>query len=139
MAKSLSKIVEKGKTALKTATESPKTVVMQLLIGGAIGVLIDFFMEFLMWSGLSKWISEQEAIPDRLEVGFPFYIGHDMTSIAWDDVILLIITLGMLLFGWFRKRFWFIIGFFFGWYGSSCLGLYDALLKPILEWRPETS
>lgn len=129
----MSKIVEKGKTAVKSITESPKTVVMQLLIGGAIGVLIDLFLEFIMWHGLGDLIKKQEWMPERLEVGFPFYATHDITSIAWDDVLLLIITIGMLFFGWFRKRFWFIIGFFFGWYGSSSLGLYNALLKPIVE------
>jgi len=131
----MSKIIEKGKTALKTATGSPITVVKQLAIGGAVGVLVDFFVTWIYTAFLAETV--QGTLGDRLEVGFPFYMGHDVTSIAWDDVLLIILTLGMLLFGWFRKRFWFIIGFGLGWYGSSCLNLYGALLKPLLEWRPE--
>lgn len=131
----MSKIVEKTKTGVGQITKSPKTVLMQLAIGGAVGVIIDLILEFIMWHGVSDWINSQEAIPNRLELGWSIF--PNQTWIAWDDVLLLIITLGMLLFGWFRKRFWYIIGFFFGWYGSSFLGLYNALLRPIAETEVE--
>jgi hypothetical protein len=131
----LSKIVGKVKTGVSNIADKPTTVLMQLGLGVAIGVIIDLLLEFAMYHGIKQWIDDYVGTEDnRLDWGFAFYYNHpELLSIAWDDVILLIITMGMLFFGWFRKRFWSIIGFFLGWYLSSCHGWYQAILKPIFE------
>ena len=112
----------KIKTGIKQATTSegiPK-VILHLIIGFTVGVIADNILEAIVYAtSKTGW--------GRLEVGFKFYIGVDTTSIAYDDLILLGISIVLL----FTKKLWFVIGFILGWYISSCAGLYGKLFKPL--------
>lgn len=82
------------------------------------GIIADILFEALV-----KFTSGDAGTWGRLEVGFPFYVGHDTTSIAYDDLILLAVT----LFFIFTRKVWKGLGFFFGWYVSSCQDFYSRL------------
>lgn len=99
-----------------------KNRIIQMLIYMVYGILADLALEALVWwSGLSKmegW--------GRLEVGFPFYAGNSITSIAYDDLILIAVSIYLLL----TKRFYKGIGFFLGFYMSTVGNFYGVLGIP---------
>lgn len=129
----MSRIKEKMETGVKGLSK-PKLVIMQTMLGFSLGVIVDIIFQFLYWQlrphfpeSLGEW---RYGVPTGFSI---YYANPAQTIIPWDDVLMIIITAGMLLFGWFRKRFWFIIGFGAGWYVSGNLGLLDALWKPMME------
>jgi hypothetical protein len=117
----------KIKTGIKQVTtmEGIPKILMHLGIGFAVGVIADWLLEAIVWATSSGkgW--------GRVEVGFPFYGVNPnystVTSIAYDDVLLMGITVIAL----FTKKFWLVIGFFLGWYLSSSFDLYSRIVKPI--------
>lgn len=136
----IGKVKTKLKEGIGEVKESPTRAITHVGIGVAIGAIFDLILEHLMWSGVADWIQSQENIPNALYgfTIFPNNIDAEGTLwMAWDDVILLIITIGMFIFGWFKKGMLYIIGFTIGWYLASYLGLYSSLLKPIFFPEPE--
>lgn len=131
----ISKTKTKVTAGVKTVTEAPQRAIVHVGLGIGVGAIIDLLLEHLMWSGIADWIQSQEAIPNAL-YGFTIFPANFMEDgtpwMAWDDVFLLLVTIGMLILGWFKKGFLFVIGFFVGWYLSSYMGLYNALIKPVL-------
>jgi len=114
-------VIGKVKGGIKGGISSPARFIVSLGIGFALGVILDLIMEYVYRNFLAGTIEGQ--LGSRWEVGFPFYMGHDVTSIAWDDVIMLIITVFML----FSRKFVTTLGFFLGWYLSSCYGWYQQI------------
>lgn len=136
----IGKAKTKMKTGISTVTESPMRAATQVGIGIAVGVIIDLIVEWMMWSGLADWVKSQDWLPNRLEgiTIFPQNYdtdaeGNTIAWMSWDDVFLLIVTIGMFVLGWFKKGMLYIVGFTIGWYLSSYFGLYGSLLKPALE------
>lgn len=128
----IGKAKSKLKTGAKTIMESPARGAVQVAMGFAIGVIIDLILEALVWN-TEDFVNPEESGWGRLEVGFPFYFNHPtVTSIAYDDLILIFLTVGMFILGWFKKSMLYILGFLIGWYMSSCLGLYSAMVTPFL-------
>lgn len=115
-------VVGKVKTGVKGAIGSPARFLVSLGIGFAIGVIADLIMEYVYRNFLAGVMEPQ--LGSRWEIGFPFYYAYpELTSIAWDDVILLVITMLML----FSKRFVTTLGFFLGWYVSTNIGFYQQI------------
>jgi len=105
----MSKVIGKVKTGVSSAISSPARFLVSLGIGFAIGVIADIIMEYIA-------LKAYTPLSGRLEVGFSIYYGFpEVTSIAYDDVIMIIATIAML----FTKRFVTTLGFFLGWYISS--------------------
>ena len=119
-----------------------KKVAVYFGMGYAIGTIVDLFMEFIMTMLVYPLIDEKN--PDgtyvngighhtRLE-GITIYPNHYYTNEAgeevgfmhYDDILLLIVTILMLA----SKKLWLVLGFFFGWYFSSYLGLYNTFNLP---------
>lgn len=128
-----------GVKDLKTP-EGMKRALVQLGVGAILGVIVDLVLQAIWVLG---------GVGDMLnKAGYPVLAGvkifpqdtaygkwnpttktNDLIQgdfICWDDVILIIITLALLL----SKKVFFVIGFFLGWYFSSYLGLWQALGLP---------
>lgn len=136
----MSAIKTKVKTGIEEVTAKPKLAIVHFVMGFVIGVIVDLILEHLVWSGLNQiWTPKDQGgygwLPPRLEgfTIFPKNVEADtgIAWMAWDDVFLLIFSVGMFIFGWFKKGLIYIAGFTMGWYFSSYFGMYNALLKPI--------
>lgn len=92
---------------------------IEITIGFLVGVLVDIFLEAIVHQLIKEF-------GGRVEVGFPFYYNHDTTSIAYDDILLIVISVATI----FIKKIWFTIGFSLGWYISSCHDFYGRLGFP---------
>lgn len=110
---------EKLKSLLNPLKPS-KNRIINFLIYLVLGIIADLALEaVVLWTSNGKgWGS--------LEVGFPFYIGHDITSIAYDDLILLAVSLVLV----FSKQVWKGMAFFIGFYMSSCGDFYGKFGFP---------
>jgi len=105
----MSKVIGKVKTGVSGAVKSPARFIVSLGIGFALGVIVDIIMEYIA-------LKAYTPLSGRLEVGFSIYYGFpEVTSIAYDDLIMILITVLML----FSKKFVTTLGFFLGWYISS--------------------
>jgi len=117
-----------------------KRVLVYLGIGAALGVIVDLIVEMIWWySGIGEYLNKA-GYPAL--VGFTIFPNNTSYSawnpttkqyetkqglwMAWDDLILLIVTIALL----FSRKFWLVIGFFLGWYSSSYFNLYDSLGLP---------
>lgn len=58
---------------------------------------------------------------------YPFQNVQGHYYMYYDDVILLISTVGLLL----TKKVWFVLGYFVGWYFSGYFGVYRLLKLPV--------
>ena len=131
--------IKEGVKELQSLT-GIKHILVYLGMGYVLGVIADIVMEAIwLWSGIGTWLNKQ---------GYPALVGFTIfpqntsyqawnptTSLyetkqglwmAWDDVIMLIITVALL----FSRKFWLVIGFFLGWYTSSYMNLSGALGIP---------
>ena len=117
-------IKAKAKTAITEATTAKgiPLLIRNFLLGLALGFLVDFILEAIVWLTSEKgW--------GGVEVGFSIYYANPSTTkIPYDDVLLIIATIVML----FSKKLWFVFGFFVGWYVGSNTGIYGKL-KPVWE------
>lgn len=129
--------IKEGVTQIQSLS-GIKKVLVYLGLGVVFGVIADIVLEAIwLWSGIATYMNKS---------GYPclegFTIFPSNTSyqkwngqayetkqglwMAWDDVILLVITVAML----FSKKFWLVIGFFIGWYSSSYMNLSGSLGIP---------
>ena len=106
--------------SLLSPLKPTKNRIISMILWVAYGAIADLVLEAVVWftSNGKGW--------GRLEVGFRFYMGHDTTGIAYDDLILLTVSIAVML----SKRFYKGLGFFLGFYISSVTGLYDKLNLP---------
>jgi len=118
--------ITKVKTGVKSAINSPARFIVSLGVGFALGVIADLLMEAIVY-----YTKPGEGW-GVLEVGFPFYYTKTITYIPYDDLVLLIATALML----FTKKFVLTLGFFLGWYISSCNGFYNAIVKTNIPEAP---
>lgn len=122
MSKELKKIGAKVKDIPKDITKPKEwlNIAIQITIGFVVGVLVDIFLEAIVHQVVKE-------LGGRLEVGVPLYYTHpDVTSIAYDDALLIVISVLTI----FAKKIWFTIGFSLGWYLSSCHDFYGILRFP---------
>jgi hypothetical protein len=111
---------------LPNITKVPKGAIMQILYGAILGLIADLLLE------ASVWNIPDNPLGTRIEWGIPFYYKYpEITGIAGDDLVLLVITL-MMFFGLLLKKrpVWYTLGFFAGWYISSNEDFYHKLGLP---------
>ena len=117
-----------------------KRTAVHLGLGAVIGVVADLAFQAVWTLGGVGEMLNKAGYPCL--VGFSVYPqntqymawnpttkAYEMKQgawMAWDDVILLVITVALLL----TKKVWFVLGFFLGWYASSYMNLWGALGLP---------
>jgi len=122
------------------SAEGLKRTAVQLGVGVAFGVIADFALQ-AVWElgGVGDMLSKagypvlagftvfpQNTSYVAWDAATKTYVTKQGAWMAWDDVILLIITIALLL----TRRIWFVLGFFLGWYFSSYMNLWGALGLP---------
>ena len=122
MSKQVKKIGDKLKEIPKDITKPSEwlNVAIEITIGFLVGVMVDIFLEAIVHQLIKEF-------GGRWEIGYPIYYTHpDVTSIAYDDILLIVISVATI----FLKKIWFTIGFSLGWYISSCHDFYGRLGFP---------
>ena len=114
-----------------TSPEGLKRTVVHLGIGAALGALLDIILTYIMINFVYKYLKENAEDPatwvkPSIE-GFSIFPDQQVTY--YDEVLLIVITVIMVM----SKKFWIVIGFFLGWYFSRYLGLYAVLDLPTPE------
>lgn len=139
--------LSKAKTKIKQSvadlktTQGLKRVALEFGAGAAIGVIVDLFLQFIMYNIVFptvKWYKCQvwgfSIFPSDAWTTTNPDTGKTEPHTAYDDILLIVITLLLLA----TKKLWFVLGFLTGWYSSSYLGLYVSLGLPEPEGIWET-
>jgi hypothetical protein len=122
------------------SAEGLKRTAVHLGVGVAFGVIADFVLQ-AVWElgGVSDMLAKagyavlagftvfpQNTSYRAWDSATQTWVIKEGAWMAWDDVILLIITVALLL----TRKIWFVLGFFLGWYFSSYMNLWGALGLP---------
>jgi len=112
--------IKAGVTELQSV-KGLKRVAVNLGIGAAIGAIVSLVITYLMMHFIEPALGGEA---NTRITGFSIY--PNQTYMHYDDVLLLIVTVMLLI----SRKLWLVVGFFLGWYGSRYMGLYSALGLP---------
>lgn len=118
--KTLPNKVTAGISQLKTG-QGMKSAAIQLGMGAAIGAIAALLLHALQIFVINKYLAAYSKID-----GFTIYPNAPSNSIFVEDIILIMLSVGMI----FTKKLWLGVGFIVGWYASNYMGLYTALHLP---------
>lgn len=117
----ISKTKTRVKAGVTEITQKPTRAIVHFGLGFAVGAIVDMILALIYRQIAPEW---EEIAGKRSPLPFYYYRyppeEHEWAATAaWDDFFLVIITIGMLVLGWFKKGLLFTLGFFLGWYVST--------------------
>lgn len=124
---------------LASGGNSWKSRIIAMLFGLAVGVGVDLLLQYIFT--MYVYPATDEKLPDgsyAMAAGQHTLFIDNISIYPWqnvqghyymyfDDLILLASTVILL----FTKKFWFVIGYFAGWYTSGYMHLYTTLKLPV--------